>query len=384
MTERPMRILHALGSLDPGGVEMWLLNVLRHIDRDQFQFDFCTFGSQPGLHAGEAEKLGSKILRCPKGSNPWEFGRRFRRILREGGYDVVHSHVHFFSGTILRWASAEGVPVRIAHSHNSHDGRADTLGRGVYRRLMKSWIDRYATHGLAASQVAAAQLFGEDWQNDDRWRVLYYGVDPDQFKKPVDRDAIREELGIPADAAVVGHVGRFDEQKNHTFLVEIARVTSRERRNVRFLLIGDGPLRHDIEARCKQLGISGGIHFMGIRKDVPRLMTAMDVFIFPSLWEGLPVALVEAQAAGLNCVASDAISPEAALSPESVEFLPLSAGSARWAAEAIRMLAEPKKRSSLLTMPSNSKFRIQESVRDLAHVYRSNPASSAEIVEQHV
>src|SRR5262245_13620225 len=142
MAQGRLRILHALGAMNPGGVETWLLNVLKNIDGDQLQFDFCTFGSQPGLYAPEVQKAGGKILRCPRSGNLWSFRQHFRQILCEGDYDVVHSHVHLFSGALLRWAKAERVPVRIAHSHITQDDGASTCMRRCYRRLMKSWINR--------------------------------------------------------------------------------------------------------------------------------------------------------------------------------------------------------------------------------------------------
>jgi len=199
MAQRQIRILHVLGTLNPGGVETWLMHILRNIDRTRFHLDFCTFGAEPGLYASEAEKLGSKVSRCPKRANLWSFSRRFRNILREGKYDVVHSHVHLFSGTVLRWAKAEHVPVRIAHSHTSQDDRSDTLARRYYQTLMKSWIDGCATHGLAASRPAAFTLFGENWEGDGRFSVLHYGIDLRPFEEPVDQDEVRRELGIPLE-----------------------------------------------------------------------------------------------------------------------------------------------------------------------------------------
>src|ERR1700732_4935953 len=269
---KQIRILHTLGSFDPGGVETWLLNVLKYIDREQFQLDFCTFGSSAGVNAEEVERLGGKILRCPKGGNLWVFRNRFRQILREGNYDVVHSHVHLFSGALLRWAKAEGVPVRIAHSHNTHDGRPNTSARRLYRKVMRSWINRYATHGLAASKPAARELFGADWQLDSRFRVLHCGIDLKPFWEPMSLEKIRAELGIPPDAPVVGHVGRFDPQKNHRFLLEIAGEILKRRKDVHFLLVGDGPLRPEIEDRARAEGIADKMHFVGSRTDVPRLM----------------------------------------------------------------------------------------------------------------
>lgn len=371
MAQRQIRILHVLGTLNPGGVETWLMHVLRNIDRDRFHLEFCAFGEEPGLYAPEAEKLGSTVLWCRKSANLWAFGRRFRGILRDGKYDVVHSHVHSFSGAVLRWAKAEGVPMRIAHSHNTYDGKSDALPRRQYRRLMKSWIARYATHGLAASKAAAGALFGENWQADGRFRVLYYGIDLRPFQERVDRDAVRRELGLPIDAPVVGHVGRFDRQKNHRFLLEIAAEVLKQRPETHFLLIGDGPLRLEMESRAKSIGISTNVHFLGVRTDVPRLMRgAMDVFVLPSIWEGLGIALLEAQAAGLRCVASDTVPDDVALSPEMVEFLPLSAGASTWGVHSIRDLDLPRPDSiSAVKKFSSSRFTIQFSIQELSSVY---------------
>jgi glycosyltransferase involved in cell wall biosynthesis len=340
MAKTQLRILHALGSMNPGGVESWLLHVLKYIDRDRLHFHVCTFGPQAGLYASNVEELGGKMLRCPKGANLWSFRDRFRQMLREGNYDVVHSHVHLFSGALLRWAKAEGVPVRIAHSHTSRDGRPDTLLRSYYRRLMKSWIDRYATHGLAASRLAAKELFGSDWESDERFRVLYYGIDLTPFQEPVSREAVCAEFGIPAGVPVVGHVGRFVPPKNHRFLLEVAREILQRRPDVHFLLVGDGPLRIEIEDRAREMGLSGRTHFVGIRADVPRLMRgAMDVFVFPSLWEGLPVTLIEAQAAGLRCIFPDTVTSEVSILPEQSYRLPLSKGAEEWAVKTIETLA---------------------------------------------
>ena len=220
---------------------------------------------------------------CPIGRNLWSFRKRFRGILRRGKYDIVHSHVTLFSGVVLRWAKAEGVPVRIAHSHTSRDDRSDTLARRCYRKLMKSWIAQNATHGLAASRLCAAELFGRGWEKDGRFRVLHCGIDLRPFGEPIVREEVRRELGIPLDAIVVGHVGRFVPAKNHRFLLEIAGEISKMRPHIHFLFVGDGPLRPEIETRAGAMGFNGNMHFTGSRTDVPRVMRGgMDV-LHPSL-----------------------------------------------------------------------------------------------------
>lgn len=339
MSERKIRILHVLGSMNPGGVERWLLNILEFIDRSQFQLDICTFGPEAGLYASLVEELGGRMVACPIGSNVWSFRNHFLEILRRGRYDIVHSHVTFFSGAVLRWAHAVGVPIRIAHSHTSHDEKPQTIRRRFYRRVMGAWINRYATHGLAASELAAAELFGENWRKDRRLGILHCGIDLRPFENHFDRGSIREELGIPHEARVVGHVGRFDVQKNHRFLVEVARAIVDKHQDIHFLCVGNGPLRHQVEGQCKDLGLSSNMHFAGIRTDVPRLMSgAMDVFILPSLWEGLPLALIEAQAAGLFCVHSSEIAEEASILAERCVRLSISEAADKWAQETIDAL----------------------------------------------
>lgn len=372
MVSDRIRVLHVLGRMDPGGVETWLMHVLRHIDRQKFQMDFCTLSGQPGLFDREIETLGSKVIPCRLGRNPFLFARRFRRILREGRYDVVHSHVHHFSGAILRWVHAERVPIRIAHSHNTSDGKPSSRSRRIYRMWMVSWIQRYITHGLACSKEAAAALFGDGWGTDDRFRVLYYGIDLGPFEAPFNRSEVRRELGIPADAPVVGHVGRFNPQKNHSFLLQVAAAVAEIRPQVHFLFVGDGPLRPEIEAQARDLGLSDRVHFAGIQRDVPRLMRGcMDVFLMPSLFEGLPLVLLEAQAAGLPCVLSDVIAESADVVRPLLRRLSLSQPASAWGEAVLtaRTAAEVITPAEALAMIKQSPFNIISSAKALERVY---------------
>lgn len=373
MAQTQIRILHALGTMNPGGVETWLMHVLRNIDRSRFQMDFCTFGPEPGLYAAEAESFGSKVWRCPKSANLWSFERRFRGILREGKYDVVHSHVYSFSGALLRWAKAQNVPIRIAHSHGTNDGKSDVAIRRWYRRLMKSWIDSNATHGLAASRGAASALFGEDWERDRRCRILHCAIDLRPFQEPVDRATVRRELGLPINVPVVGHVGRFDLPKNHRFLLDIAAEVLKRRPETHFLLVGDGPLRTATQNRARSVGLTGKVHFLGVRTDVARLMCgAMDVFLFPSMWEGLPVALIEAQAAGLSCVVSDTCTAEASILPDQFTQLSLSEPANEWAATTIQAFERGRAGGDLPARTiAQTDFSIQRGVRILSDLYEA-------------
>jgi len=385
MGQRRMRILHVVGTMDPGGVETWLLNVMKYIDRDLFEFHFCTFGPHPGLFAGEVERLSGRMVPCPRGLNPWSFSRRFRKILREGKYDAVHSHVTLFSGVVLRWAQAEGVPMRIAHSHVSQDDKPDSQARRYYRWIMKSWIDRYSTRGLAVSRIAAAQLFDDDWEADGRFHVLHCGIDLAPFQKSVASDQVRSELGVPVGAPVIGHVGRFELQKNHRFLLQVFGAIQKKVPKAHFLLVGDGPLRAQIEAQSDAMGLSGNMHFVGIRTDVARLMGGgMDLFVFPSRFEGLPIAVLEAQAAGLCCLISSSISREVAVAPEGVAFMNLSASPGDWAEQGVQLLERtPISKHRVLETIAEGPFSVQHCIESLAGVYQleERQYSSGEVLK---
>jgi glycosyltransferase involved in cell wall biosynthesis len=368
-----IRVLHVLGTLNPGGVETWLMNVLRHSGGTGVQMDFCTFGPEKGVFAAEAESLGSIVHSCPIQEGAYSLGRRFRSLLREGRYNAVHSHVHHFSGVVLHWAHKENVLMRISHSHSTQDGKRATIARRTYRSLMSSLVGRHATHCLAASRDAARALFGQDWERDPRVRVLYYGIDVRPFRERVDARGIRADLKLPLGVSVIGHLGRFVEPKNHAFLVKIAREVIARRRDCHFLLVGDGPLRPPIEELVQNAGLCENVTFAGLRKDVPRLLLgAMDLFLFPSLWEGLPIALLEAQAAGLPCVISDRVTNEAIILEDRVMRCALENDAAQWGAHCLNLSSKTHpERSAGIEQFAKSAFTIQNSVANLMDVYQS-------------
>lgn len=372
---KPKRILHIVGGMNRGGVETWLMNVLRHIDHSRFQMDFLVHTDNPCAYDNEIRALGARIIPCLHPSRPLQYAHNFKRILREcGPYDVVHSHVHHYSGFTLWLAHQAGVSVRIAHSHNDTviaEAKA-SLTRHVYLSLSKQLIYAHATIGLACSRKAAVDLYGTDWEKDFRWRLLYYGIDLNPFSMPVDKLSVRAELGIPKDVFVVGHVGRFAEQKNHAFLVGIASEIVKLEPKARFLLVGDGILRGQIEAKAFAVGLKDHIIFTGVREDIPRLLLgAMDVFVFPSLYEGLGLVLVEAQAAGLPCVYSDVVPDEAAVVLQLVQTLPLNQSADEWAKVILAFQNDKpmNSQSEALNIVQHSRFNIKHSISDLMTIY---------------
>jgi len=327
------RVLHVLGALGRGGVETWLRELVRR-GAGGWRFDFCLLdGGGQGAYEPELTAAGCRILRCPL--RPlYSFPYRLATLLRRTGRPVVHSHVHLFSGVILEAARAAGAAVRIAHSHNTHDGRGNGPLRRVYRRTMRTCLSRSMTLGLACSTPAADELAGGRSDLRRRTRVLYYGIRLEDFRtcRP-DRAAIRREFGLPADAEVAGHVGRLTPQKNQLFLLDAAAKAMKRRPRLHLAIAGSGCLGPALARKVHELGISLRVHFLGGRADVPRLMCGLfDVFVLPSLHEGLPLAALEAQAAGLPVLLSGSVAQETVVAGELVRRIPLSAGTAAWAA----------------------------------------------------
>ncbi len=373
--QRPIRILQVVGSMNRGGIETWLMHVLRQIDRTRYQMDFLVHNQEPAAYAAEAKALGSQIIPCLHSEQPWRYAQNLHEIWTSTGpYHVVHSHVHHYSGYILRLARKLGVPVRIAHSHNDTrvpDRRA-TVVRKSYHTLMKRLLCREATVGLACSGAAAAALYGPRWQTDARWQILHYGIDLQPFATPIDCHALRATLQIPRDAFVIGHVGRFMEQKNHDFLVEIAAAAMQQRPNTYLLLVGEGVLAATIQQKVQALGIADQTIFAGLRTDVPQLMRgAMDLLLLPSLFEGLPVVLLEAQAAGLPCLISDLISEEVDLIDLLVQRQSLQQPATRWAADLLAMAerGRPCVSTQALQKVQASSFNIEQSLHQLTAAY---------------
>jgi glycosyltransferase involved in cell wall biosynthesis len=367
----PVRVLHAVGAMNRGGVETWIMHLVRHFDPNRVRIDVVVHSADRGEYDAELAERGCRVLRCPHLRRPIRYGGEFRRLLRDRGpYDVVHSHLHHFAGLQLRLARRAGVPVRIAHSHldsRAADSNA-SWPRRLYLGLMRRWIEKHATVRLAASRQAGEALFGSRMS----WQTLYCAVDFDPFETPADRASILGELGLPPDSLALCHVGRFAEQKNHAFLVRIAaEVFARESR-ARLVLIGDGPLRPEIERDVHELGIADRVRFLGSRPDVPRVLTAMDAFLLPSRFEGLPLVGMEAQAAGLPTIVSDAVTPEVDIVPGLVERIALSESAAVWAertiAAARRFRSAPERRQALESA-RRSPFDIRQGAHRLEEVY---------------
>jgi glycosyltransferase involved in cell wall biosynthesis len=373
---KSIRILHVFGAMNRGGAETWIMHVLRSIDHRAFKMDFLVHDRKPGVFDEEIKSLGSKIFYGSSPKNPVLYAKSLKRILTDQGpYDVIHSHVHHYSGWILHVAKTESIRIRIAHSHSDTRplNESASVVRRLYLWLTSRLIANSSTHGLACSRTAAAALFGEGWESEQRWSVLSYGLDFSPFRTCPDRAQVRKELGIPENSPVVGHVGRFVKAKNHTFFVKIAEEIVKRDPDVVFLLVGDGPEFEKIKQRAESRIPNNRFIFTGSRPDVPKIMMgSMDVFLFPSLYEGLPVSYIEAQAAGLPCVVSEAISKEADIVEERTVRLSLQNSARKWADILhTQLLDRPTraKKEEALNRIMHSPFTIEKSVKGLMKIY---------------
>jgi len=368
-----IRVLHALGRLNAGGVETWLVHVLRRIDREKFQLDFLVSTEEPGSYDEEVRALGGWIVPCPNPHRPWGYARALLRILEnEGPYDAVHAHLHHFSGLELWAAERAGVPLRICQSHldSAWVDRSAGLARKSYLALGRALIAEHATHLLAVSDDAGRALYGEAALSDPRYGLIRCGVDFERFGRVEDRGLLRRQLGIPMDAKVVGTIGRLAPQKNQAFLLAVMAELIARDPFYRLVVVGDGPLRGELKERAASLGISDHVTWTGARTDVERLLPTFDAFVFPSLAEGLALAPLEAQAMGVPCVYSEAMPKEAGVVEELVHRLPLTAGSSAWAREVEEAIYAPRPSSAeALARMRASPFDIDSSTRSLELLY---------------
>ncbi len=326
----PMRVLHVVGNLGYAGLEAVVVNLYRNMDRTKVLFDFVVVSPKKQRYDDELEAMGSTIHRLPfKGRHPLRYYAELVRVLKRGGYDLIHVNSNSASAALdLLAAQRAGVRVRICHSHNS-----SCLVR-FQHHLLKPLLPFLTTQRLACSEAAAHWMFGRKCHG---WHLLRNGIPIDRYRYHPDvRSRVRAALDIDGKL-VLGHVGGFVPNKNHAFLIDIFRATRNLNEDAVLLLIGDGPERPAIQAKVNILGLGKSVRFMGAVENVHEFLQAMDILIFPSFFEGLPLALVEAQTAGLPILASEGVPKDAALVDNFVR-LPLDTSPEAWAKHIGEML----------------------------------------------
>jgi glycosyltransferase involved in cell wall biosynthesis len=367
-----LRLLYVVYRLERGGLGTWLINILKNIDRNKFKIDFLVHSNIPGPLDEEARHLNSRIIYCPFSYLSLKYYFFLKDINKKyGPYDIIHSHLGN-SGFHLFWGKQANIPYRIVHSHTDYNLMLKhlTFLRKIMIYTSRYLMKRYATAGFAVSQPAA-QHFGVGWSADPRWYLVHCGIDLSPFHIEPDREKMRREFGIPADDLVIGHVGRMDEFKNQSFILDIIKKIIKIEPNTSLILVGDGHLRSFLEEKAKKLGIEKKVIFTGVRSDVPILMKGlMDIFLFPSLYEGLPLTIVEAQAAGLPCVISDIIAKEGDIIGPHIHRLSIQQPVLKWAEKVLAISKKMNSRDSLKIV-TQSTFNILTCKSTLEHYYNN-------------
>ena len=371
-----------LKSLPLGGIETWLMHVLRR-DRDSFvQHELLLMVEEPAAYEAEARALGIPIHKLPHRGSWVRWFLDLRRFLKDKGpFDVVHSHVAYsVSAPIIAIAKMAGVPSRIAHQHEARSLGAD------FRNMREQLIRRasmtmyaLATRRIGITEAAIEEIAGKGWRRRKDCLILLYGFDYSGFIGAAERASeLRRALDLgPADH-VIGHVGRFDPVKNHSFLLNAFAKVAQADPDAMLVMVGKGRLEPELRQLAADLGIEDRVRFAGSTQDIAAYMALFDLFVFPSFSEGLGIVCVEAQAAGTRVLASETVPREAAVVPGGVDFMPLSAGDSRWAERIAQLLSLPKPdREEWRQIVEQSAFGLDRCVRDLHAIYRTEIGARA-------
>ncbi len=326
----PIRILHVFGALDMGGAETLVMNIYRKIDRTKVQFDFIKHTNKVGVYEDEIKSLGGKVYSIDSfnGANYFKYKKQWNVFFKQHPeYKIIHGHVRSTAAAYLKIAKRYGL-ITISHSHNTSSGVGIS---SIVKDVMQYPIRYIADYFFACSDIAGKWLFGERIVNkNDAYRLIKNGIDIDSFIYNNEiRNTLRNQLNIQ-DKFVIGHIGRFTKQKNHSFLIDIFYEVYKIKKNAVLLLVGTGELEEAIKEKVKRLGIEENVIFAGTTRDANVFYQAMDVFVFPSLFEGLGIVVIEAQASGLHCIVSEEIPREAYIT-DLIEKMYLKDSAYKWA-----------------------------------------------------
>jgi glycosyltransferase involved in cell wall biosynthesis len=361
--EQPMKVLHVVGRMGCGGQETMIMNIYRKMNRSKIQFDFLVHTTEKNFYDDEIHELGGKIYSVTqKTKNIFKSMSETYRAIKKGNYQAIH--VHTSSSIIaidlfLAWCA--GVKIRIAHSHST------STERSLVHKFFSPLLNRVSTQKFACSQQAGTWLFGKSESN--KLVVINNAIDSKQYEYSPDKASeIRKKLGV-SDHFVLMHVGRFNTVKNHTFLIDIFEEVVKLNPDSMLVLVGDGDLKEDIRDKITHRQLNDRVKLLGLRNDIPDLMQAADVFVMPSLHEGLPVSLIEAQSSGLPCIVSDSITKETDISGL-LTFVSLNEPKQKWA-EMIVPFSNHTIRKNTEKSIAQSGYDIKEIAHTLENFYCS-------------
>lgn len=360
-----IKVLHCVSNMDRAGIETMLMNYYRNINRNEIQFYFLCNKQKKGAYDEEIKLLGGKIFYSP-GLNPlkwFKYHKIVKKIIEENEIDIVHVHNGALGLQALIAAKSAGVKIRISHAHGT---KIDKNIKLPLKLIYKTQLKKYANQYWGCGKEAIEYYYGKENILNNNITLLTNAIDENKFKYDEKvRKKIRKELDIKDNEYLIGHVGRFMSQKNHTFLIDIFNELKKE--NFKLLLIGDGELQEKIKNKVKNLNISDKVIFTGNIPNTNEMYQAMDLFILPSLFEGLPVVGIEAQANGLNCLFSSTISKEVDITGN-VKYLNLNDSPEKWAEEVIKL--SKKGRNNITDEVAKHNYSIKIEAKKLENKYK--------------
>ena len=363
--EEPIRVFHILQRMEAGGTQALLMNIYRKIDRTKVQFDFLVVYKEKQFYDDEIEKMEGHVYKMSfrEDLNLLKFQKDLAAFFaKHHEYKIVHCHAYTIGYFCLKAAEKAGIPVRIAHSHNN-----ETVHDIKYlpKLFMQRVFTKNATDLFACSEEAGKYLFKEK-----SFQVLKNAIDSHKFIADINiREEVRKELGLE-DKFIVGHVGRLHPQKNHNFLIDVFDEIKKKQQNAELILVGTGPLEEKIKNKVEEKNLSDCVHFLGNSKDMNRIYQAMDVFVFPSLFEGLGIVAIEAQAAGVPIVCSEGLPPETDITPIYRKLL-LSDGAETWADAALEMAQSPNAHTNMQQYIIDAGFDMNATAKSMEQYYLS-------------
>ncbi|MCU5377756.1 glycosyltransferase family 1 protein [Bacillus cereus] len=349
--ERPKRVLHIVSAMDRGGAEALLMNVYRNIDREMVQFDFVSHKSEESDYDKEIIALGGKIHRISSLGQlgPLSYIKELVRVMSSNQYVAAHAHTDYQGGFVAIAAKVAGIKIRICHSHSNNW----PMGSGVKGKVLLSFlrtIITYAGTNYCACSVESARFLFQKNIDNSKVKIMKNAIDINQFVNAniQDDNAVKNEFNISVEQKIIGHIGRFSESKNHIFILKVFNEVLKYDPNFMLVLVGDGPLKNSIELESKRLGIYEKVRFLGVRKDIPRIIRMFDVFLFPSLFEGFGIVALEAQCVGVPCVVANTITKNVDMGLGIISFVSLDENLKIWSAEIQRVLEKEKLNTEII------------------------------------
>lgn len=326
----PIRVMQIMGRMMGGGVEATTLNHYRFLDHDRVQFDFVVQSDSDNVPVEEIERYGGRIFTVPSYKNFTQYNSELHRVFKEEQPDIVHSNMNALSVFPLRAAARANIPIRIAHSHSTSN--PNEVAKNMVKNALRPFSKVYPTHLAACGTLSAEWLFGNKAVQNGDVHYIHNAIDLHKFEFNAEKRAeYRASIGVQDNQLVIGQVGRFSAQKNQMFSLDVFREVLNRVPNAVLVFLGIGDTMEEVKQKAVELGMQNHVKFMGLRHDVAAWYSAFDVLLFPSLYEGLPLSLIEAQASGLPIVVSSCVTEEAFINIKLVTVMSLKQSPKQWA-----------------------------------------------------